>query len=66
MSAGKTSGMIMLKIKNTKLLKCNTYITNNINNNNPNYYFKINYNSNTYNKNIIYNNDDKIIKLISL
>jgi hypothetical protein len=52
MSAGKTSGMIMLKIKNTKLLKCNTYIKNNINNNNPNYYFKINYNSNTYNKNI--------------
>ena len=67
MSAGKTSGIFMLvEIKNAKLLKCNTYIYNYKNNNNPNYYYKINNNSNTHNKNIIYNNDDKIIKLISL
>jgi hypothetical protein len=67
MSAGKTSGMFMLvEIKNTKLLKCYTYIKNNINYNNPNYYCKINNNTNTHNKNIIYRNDDKIIKLISL
>jgi hypothetical protein len=42
MSAGKTSGIFMLvEIKNTKLLKCNTYIYNYKNNNNPNHNYKI-------------------------
>ncbi len=64
MSAGKSSGMFLFKIKNTELLKCNIYIYFYNYRNTPNCYYKISNNIYNHNKNNIFNNDDNYNKAI--